>query len=451
MGKIHSFRSIRFKVGLSYLLLSIISIGIFSWVISLNQLELISNNSRYQVKELISSTVNSLHKMPMPSEASSLNAKDQTVALVSLGEMLTRLLPNFVIYQDSARIMASSATMILPKGYKEQTSKARALERNSGVEYHLLLSQDRRFIEVYIPLDQIGLKDKTIYSKISLDEIGTQYRDLYKQIFLTVIGLTLLHAFFGLFLFRLLVSPILAMRTATERISKGDYSAKVTVFSQDELGSLAEGFNHMSGALQENFLRLQSQMDQLQNAQSRIENMARTDELTGLFNRRHFFDFLAKHISQSSRYGSPLGLILLDVDHFKKVNDNHGHLCGDKVLREMGATLLQLVRPSDVLARYGGEEIVLLLPETNLAQGLCVAEKIRKAIMAMRFELPTGGLLPITVSLGVAEIHDALRGAPVESTDLQVAFIECADKALYLAKKAGRNQAVAYKPGVEQK
>lgn len=162
----------------------------------------------------------------------------------------------------------------------------------------------------------------------------------------------------------------------------------------------------------------------------RAEQLAITDELTGLFNRRHFFDLAKTEFARATRYQHPLGVMMLDVDHFKRVNDTYGHAVGDAVLKKIAHRLKESCRKVDVLARYGGEEFSLLLPETNLSATLEAAERLRACIADQAIETSDGSL-SVTISLGVTALSKHIE-------DLS-SFINQADQALLLAKSAGRN------------
>ncbi len=168
-----------------------------------------------------------------------------------------------------------------------------------------------------------------------------------------------------------------------------------------------------------------------------IRRMATVDALTNIYNRRFFSEQMAREFNRAHRYGSNLSLLMIDIDNFKHYNDANGHLSGDKVLANVAGILKSNMRESDLVARYGGEEFTVILPETDLAQGKVVAEKIRSSIEQFDFEhgekQPLGRL---TISLGLATKTSEMK----EATDL----INCADIALYRAKKAGRNRCVAY-------
>ncbi len=166
--------------------------------------------------------------------------------------------------------------------------------------------------------------------------------------------------------------------------------------------------------------------------QKRLEDELRsqsvTDGLTGLYNRRHLDAALAAEFSRVQRYGPPLAVLMQDVDHFKRFNDEHGHDMGDRVLRAVAAALKQALRGQDIACRYGGEEFLAILPSTDCDGAMVVAERVRSAVEAMEVDG-----LKVTVSIGVA-------GIPELAVPSAEALVEAADAALYQAKKAGRNR-----------
>jgi len=161
---------------------------------------------------------------------------------------------------------------------------------------------------------------------------------------------------------------------------------------------------------------------------------ASTDELTGLANRRVFLERLAAEISRTRRYGHGLTVLLLDVDHFKRVNDAHGHSAGDEVLRCIARTLATFARDSDLVTRYGGEEFAVLMPSTEEPGARALAERVRVGIETLSIEWE-GRPIPVRASLGVASLREP---------DTPEALLARADEALYAAKEAGRNRVVAY-------
>ena len=165
-----------------------------------------------------------------------------------------------------------------------------------------------------------------------------------------------------------------------------------------------------------------------------VSRRARTDALTGLANRRHFDDELARLLESSDRHGQPAALIVADIDHFKRINDTWGHDAGDTVLRHVARVFLDVIRGIDLCARYGGEEIVVLLPQTRLAGAVEVAERLRRAL-ELRPAPFRGDTIVVTCSVGVA--------AYPQCTTRRDGLFAAADRALYDAKQNGRNQVKA--------
>jgi diguanylate cyclase (GGDEF)-like protein len=170
-------------------------------------------------------------------------------------------------------------------------------------------------------------------------------------------------------------------------------------------------------------------------ARDRAEHLARIDALTGLCNRRAFYEQGETLLRQARRYGKPLSLIMLDIDHFKSVNDSRGHAAGDATLQAVALAIQETPRETDVAGRVGGEEFALLLPETSLADASRLAERLRSRIADKLSVSHDGGEIRITASFGVAEFDST-----TESLDVLVAR---ADALLYRAKESGRNRVVA--------
>lgn len=164
-----------------------------------------------------------------------------------------------------------------------------------------------------------------------------------------------------------------------------------------------------------------------------IYRMTIVDALTGAHNKRYFLEFLEREISRCARHHRPLSLLMFDIDHFKQINDTHGHLTGDYVLKELSRRLLGRIRREELLARYGGEEFAAVLPESDLAGARKFGEQIRRLVAEVPFQYE-GDTFPVTVSVGVA---------CVEGEDIDVdTFIKAADDNLYRAKREGRNRVV---------
>ena len=170
-----------------------------------------------------------------------------------------------------------------------------------------------------------------------------------------------------------------------------------------------------------------SDATQQKEAEIKLGEMAVKDSLTGLYNRYKFDDTARQQIALSKRHSYPISLILCDIDHFKKVNDIHGHLSGDTVLKEVSQFIMEMVRESDTVARWGGEEFAILLPNTTLHNAKQVAEKIRKHIE----KASSASICQVSISCGVSELLE---------DDTQISWFKRADEALYEAKASGRNR-----------
>ena len=172
---------------------------------------------------------------------------------------------------------------------------------------------------------------------------------------------------------------------------------------------------------------------ELEEANEKLRRLAVTDGLTGLYNHRYFQEKLDSEVLRAERFNTPMSLLMLDVDYFKKFNDTHGHPAGDEVLKRMAFLLVENVREVDTVARYGGEEFVIILPQTDKAQAMAVAEKIRSIVEETKFpneQTQPGGQL--TTSIGVGSLPDDGHTA--------ADILHKADDALYSAKETGRNR-----------
>ncbi len=225
--------------------------------------------------------------------------------------------------------------------------------------------------------------------------------------------------------------PILALAEGAERLAEGETGVVVPVSRMaDEMQVLARAFNHMIGRLAENRLELETRNLELQAANEVLEQLSITDGLTKLHNHRYFQDQFLREARRAKRAEVPLSLVLIDIDDFKKLNDELGHAAGDVVLKETAAVMTVVLRETDMLARYGGEEFALLAPDTKLEGAMVLAEKIRATVAAAEFPVsrPDGTPVSITVSLGVAPFDGDTRST-----------FEAADRALYEAKQSGKD------------
>lgn len=226
-------------------------------------------------------------------------------------------------------------------------------------------------------------------------------------------------ALLGFWLADLATRPLRRLVAAAERATAGDLSVRTSVDGRDEAGRLGQRLDDLIVALQE------------------VQQLSTTDALTGLGNRRHLVEALRREIERANRFGRPLGVLALDLDHFKAVNDRYGHRAGDGVLVEFAARIRGVIREVDLAFRQGGEEFVILLPETDIAGSTTAAHRVLAAVRHAAFPLDghsVSEVVGITVSVGVAVFPHHARSA--------VDLLDAADQALYAAKAAGRDTVV---------
>jgi diguanylate cyclase (GGDEF)-like protein len=224
---------------------------------------------------------------------------------------------------------------------------------------------------------------------------------------------------------RAIVEPICTIGRAAKSVGEGNYSTRLASERVDEIGALSQSFNGMT--------------EQLEKAHNKLDVLSRQDGLTGSLNRREFDRVFRIEFSRAIRFEHRLSLVMIDLDHFKQVNDRYGHVAGDNVLRILTTIVEKAIRDVDQFARYGGEEFGLILPEVD-NQGACaLAERIRELVEQADFGEVDGEPVRVTISAGVAHFPD--HGSSEQD------IIYTADKALYQAKREGRNRVVCAKTG----
>lgn len=184
-------------------------------------------------------------------------------------------------------------------------------------------------------------------------------------------------------------------------------------------------------------LRMRALMDELKEKNAQLKKLATTDELTGLYNRRCFFEKVREQLALGLRHNFKVACLLIDIDHFKKINDTAGHMAGDEVLRKIGRLLNSCKREGELIARFGGEEFVMCLFNTNSQSAFLAAERFRKLISAYDFSSPLSPELKITSSIGVAVY-------PQNGVFTIDELLKAADKALYNSKREGRDRVTIF-------
>lgn len=279
-----------------------------------------------------------------------------------------------------------------------------------------LFQLDQRVNQIMFALDQVY---DAYYTEIGVQR--AQINESEKRFLLIIsgaVGLGLLIAIVGaVVLTRSVLGPLREFEKGMTRFSNENLSYRLTLDSRDEIGQLAREFNAMA--------------ERLMQHQHKLEDLSIRDGLTGIYNRRELEKRLHQECQRARRYHRPLSVLMLDIDHFKNVNDRYGHQAGDEVLITV-ADLIQLnVRPVDVVCRYGGEELAVILPETNAEGASTAAERIRSTVEDSITATPQGDMVHVTVSIGLATFP--------RDGDTAASLIHAADQALYVAKQEGRN------------
>ncbi len=301
--------------------------------------------------------------------------------------------------------------------------KAEGTVRTAGVD-----GVPRIYGFVAVPLSDarlvVGLTEAEV-----LDRIDRELLLAYLQL-----------AFFGILILiiawiggeRLIVDPIRSLARTATRLGRGDLTAR------PERQRWAGEFAPLVTALRDMAQKLAERDGELRSANEHLEQLALIDPLSGLANRRNFDETLARNWKEAIRQRRPVGLLMIDVDHFKLFNDRYGHVQGDTCLRRVGRLLMNFAcRPGDLSARYGGEEFAVLLPGASLGGARLVAERLRHAVEELCIAHADSPLGQVTVSVGAASLVPSLG-------DSAKGLIEAADEGLYAAKRGGRNAVVVH-------
>jgi diguanylate cyclase (GGDEF)-like protein len=281
----------------------------------------------------------------------------------------------------------------------------------------------------------VGLSTAVLDTKIS----SLTQQSLIFVLITLIIGIGL-----SFWLGRQIVSPLRELADVACQMATGDIFIQIDIASRDEVGQLGDAFNQMTASVQKREFELrelaagleqtiEERTIELRRHNKQLERIAIEDPLTGIYNRRHFFELASKEVERAKRYGNPLSVMIMDADHFKKMNDTFGHMIGDQILISLAELCLKNIRGQDIIARYGGEEFVVLMPEANHEDACKTAERLRK-LVAETSMVPGAIDVMITISLGVASW---------ESGDQELDFdamLARADQALYYSKESGRNR-----------
>lgn len=286
----------------------------------------------------------------------------------------------------------------------------------------------------YLPSMDWGL-----VAKIGESEITGIINNANRFLIIVGVGVLVVAVLAAIWLSVLIARPVEQLRRSTLKVIDGDFDLEPIEASWREAKDLAASFGDMAISLQDLRANLQDRVDErtreLDEANRQLTEITVRDPLTGVHNRRHITERLDEEFSRSRRYNNNLAVAVLDIDHFKSINDTHGHGAGDEVLIGMAFCVQHNLRTTDQFGRVGGEEFCIVIPEAD-EQGIRrLLERIRQEIEALAFTFD-GKKVQVTCSIGVAFLDDTIISA--------LQMIECADKALYHAKRTGRNRLIVY-------
>lgn len=304
-----------------------------------------------------------------------------------------------------------------------------------------------RWLDIAKPIEQ-GQRWGTLLARFSLSATEASFARLERKIVLVTVVAGIVGWAIAFFLLSsLVIGPMRHLARVAKKLGEGELDVRSKLERADEIGQLGDAVNVMADRLKAYTASLedavQARTKELREANEELARLATTDGLTGLRNHRYFRNTLEFELKRGARKPHPLTLCLVDIDHFKKYNDTHGHPAGDEVLRKVGRLLMNNLRSIDVVARYGGEEFAVILLDTGPDEGFRTAQKIVQLFRDEKFEgeeaLPNNKL---TVSVGFASHPEDAEGPNP--------LVRCADLALYEAKRRGRNGVVRYSVEIPQ-
>lgn len=339
------------------------------------------------------------------------------VDLHNLSDNLNRFVP-----RDSGRFYVTTSTGLLIAGRGPGADQPLSAQLTAGTIENMLARAGqaleytsfggKRVVGSLEPVDRLH------WAAIAEVPSTAAFRQIEHLRNVTAVVVALMFISVGLLAYALgllIVHPLDRLSEGAANVAKGDLAVDLPVVGGGEVGKLTEVFNHMVARIRE--------------GRDALERLSVTDGLTGLFNRRRLMETLETEAERSQRGSGPFAVLMVDVDHFKKFNDTHGHQAGDEVLTRVAGVLKEVTRQVDCAARYGGEEFLVLLPQTAMDGAAEVAERLRTKVRAAAVNGES-----VTVSVGVAEFP--------KNGDSPQAVIAAADAALYRAKADGRDRVV---------
>lgn len=327
------------------------------------------------------------------------------------------------------KLMASSSSLthkqVFISQHIEQGSSADLHQHKEPTEY--IGYHNRAVVGMAIPITSM---DWVMVAEVEKEKAYAEIIMLRRVTVLMVGGLMFCIGILAYLFGHTLVRPLRRLSREAAGVASGNLDVDIPVSGLSEVSYLTQVFNHMVASLRLGREELSAVNSNLQKKNDELQQLSITDGLTGLYNRKHIMDLFDLEMTRSRRHDNGLAVLMLDIDHFKTVNDTYGHQVGDRVMQQVAELLDQAVRDCDHVGRYGGEEFLMVLPDISIQDAAMVAERIRQSVAQLR----CGGekeRFSVTISIG-------LSGYPIDGDNTE-SLLKSADNALYQAKADGRN------------
>ena len=439
-------RSLQFRASLLIVLIILAMAGV-NLLLSINAMNAVLYRTEHTRTRALAQSIAATSAETM--------AHDDENALERMAKRLlhTQGLAYVVFAEPSGRVVASAE--VQPRLLDQVMADWPVQRDDNHLDLTQFASNDRlglAWIDVTVPVWEAssellanpaaGIKRGYIRLGLNVTDTRSKTRGIATGYIKAVLCMLALVIACSLVVTRHIIAPIRKIVKASRDVANGVMDAQVEVHTHDEIGELAEAFNVMADRVAETqleLLTLNAELERrIRDRTSELQELASRDPLTGLYNRRYFTEVMAREFTAAERYQRDLTVLMFDLDLFKEVNDRFGHRAGDEVLCLMSEAMLTAQRESDVSARFGGDEFILLLPQTCAKDASILSERINRRFLELaQTRMPS---VPIGLSVGVASLKNTL------STSYE-ALIHEADIALYASKHMSHNRKTPTTPG----
>jgi len=359
---------------------------------------------------------------------------------------------SFIIYWSNVWKLTTAATIPYYTGkYNNSKRGFGFVTIGANVdEFHHAANQTKESVDKLLKIQTQEMKSQTEQNQKKI----TQYvNSIVQELSMVTLFMVIIVVAIAIWMSNYLTVKISRLLIGTQKFAHNQFDYRINITSRDEIGELENSFNEMAARIKqlmkqekqfsqkleekvsERTKLLKKQTQKLEDAQVKLREMAYRDPLTDLYNRRYFEEVAKELLSLAKRENDPLGVLMIDIDKFKNINDTHGHDIGDIVLVRFAQELVSYIRESDLIARIGGEEFSIILPKTSAESVQNLANIIREKIQALEIEIAPKNIVQVTVSIGASML--------INESDKNISdVIKRADEALYKAKSSGRNKVI---------